>query len=71
MLLESGAVRFHPILLTVGNTKVGNIVITPDPIFSGLAWAMIFGIFASTPFTLLVIPIVYNLIYGKKDYPVT
>ena len=65
-LLESGAVRFRPILLTAGTTLLGNVVITLDPIFSGLAWAIIFGIFASTPFTLLIIPIVYNLIYGRR-----
>ena len=64
-LLESGAVRFRPILLTAGTTLLGNVVITLDPIFSGLAWAIIFGIFASTPFTLFVIPVVYNLIYGR------
>jgi multidrug efflux pump subunit AcrB len=66
-LLESGAVRFRPILLTAGTTLLGNIVITLDPIFSGLAWAIIFGIFASTSFTLFVIPVVYNLIYGRGD----
>ncbi|GAB4338891.1 MAG: efflux RND transporter permease subunit [Candidatus Abyssubacteria bacterium] len=65
-LLESGAVRFRPILLTAGTTLLGNIVITLDPIFSGLAWSIIFGIFASTSFTLFVIPVVYNLIYGRK-----
>jgi multidrug efflux pump subunit AcrB len=64
-LLESGAVRFRPILLTAGTTLLGNVVITLDPIFSGLAWAIIFGIFASTSFTLFVIPVVYNLIYGR------
>jgi multidrug efflux pump subunit AcrB len=64
-LLESGAVRFRPILLTAGTTLLGNVVITLDPIFSGLAWAIIFGIFASTSFTLLVIPVVYNLAYGR------
>ena len=74
-LLESGAVRFRPILLTAGTTLLGNVVIPFDPIFSGLAWALIFGIFASTSFTLLVIPVVYNLIYGrerqrKTDHPV-
>jgi multidrug efflux pump subunit AcrB len=66
-LLESGAVRFRPILLTAGTTLLGNVVITLDPIFSGLAWAIIFGIFASTAFTLLVIPIVYYMIYGRKS----
>jgi multidrug efflux pump subunit AcrB len=66
-LLESGAVRLRPILLTAGTTLLGNVVITLDPIFSGLAWAIIFGIFASTSFTLFVIPVVYNLIYGRKE----
>ncbi|RJP63966.1 MAG: efflux RND transporter permease subunit [Candidatus Abyssobacteria bacterium SURF_17] len=67
-LLESGAVRFRPILLTAGTTLLGNVVITLDPIFSGLAWAVIFGIFASTSFTLFVIPVVYNLIYGRSKH---
>ncbi|MBI5117762.1 efflux RND transporter permease subunit [Candidatus Poribacteria bacterium] len=65
-LLESGAVRFRPILLTAGTTLLGNVVITLDPIFSGLAWAIIFGLFASTAFTLFVIPVVYNMVYGTK-----
>ena len=66
-LLESGAVRFRPILLTATTTLMGNWVITLDPIFSGLAWSIIFGIFASTAFTLIVIPVVYNLVYGGKE----
>jgi multidrug efflux pump subunit AcrB len=65
-ILESGAVRFRPILLTAGSALLGNWVITLDPIFSGLAWSIIFGVFASTAFTLVVIPVVYWLIYGKK-----
>jgi multidrug efflux pump subunit AcrB len=44
---------------------LGNIVITLDPIFNGLAWAVIFGISASTLFTLLVIPVVYHLAYAN------
>ncbi|AEX24355.1 efflux RND transporter permease subunit [Vibrio sp. EJY3] len=62
-LIESGVVRMRPILLTAGTTLLGNIVITLDPIFNGLAWAIIFGITASTVFTLLVVPVVYNLAY--------
>jgi multidrug efflux pump subunit AcrB len=64
-LIESGAVRLRPILLTAGTALLGNIVITLDPIFSGLAWAIIFGIFASTAFTLIIIPVIYNLVYSK------
>ncbi|MCK6263634.1 efflux RND transporter permease subunit [Vibrio sp. ZSDE26] len=66
-LIESGAVRMRPILLTAGTTLLGNIVITLDPIFNGLAWAIIFGITASTVFTLLVIPVVYNLAYQNTE----
>ena len=58
--------RLRPILLTAGAAILGNWIITLDPIFSGLAWSIIFGLFASTAFTLFVIPVVYWLIYGKK-----
>jgi multidrug efflux pump subunit AcrB len=64
-IVESGAVRFTPILLTAGAAIFGSWVITLDPVFSGLAWSFIFGIFASTLFTLLVVPIIYYLIYGE------
>jgi multidrug efflux pump subunit AcrB len=65
-VFEAGAVRFRPIFLTAGAALLGTWPITLDPIFSGLAWAIIFGLFVSTAFTLLVIPTVYMLIYGKK-----
>jgi multidrug efflux pump subunit AcrB len=66
-ILESGAVRLRPIVLTAGTSMLGAWPITLDPIFSGLAWALIFGLFVSTAFTLVVIPTVYALIYGKKE----
>ncbi len=66
-VVQSVAVRARPILLTAGTTLLGNWVITLDPIFSGLAWAVIFGILTSTVFTLLVIPVVYWLLYGGED----
>lgn len=61
-VIGSVAVRTRPILLTSGTTLLGNWVITMDPVFSGLAWAIIFGIFASTVFTLVVIPTSYWLL---------
>ncbi len=66
-IVESGAVRFRPIFLTAGAAMLGAWPITLDPIFSGLAWSLIFGLFVSTTFTLLVIPTVYKLIYGRKQ----
>ncbi|MCB1745707.1 MAG: efflux RND transporter permease subunit [Gammaproteobacteria bacterium] len=66
-LYRAGAVRMRPVLLTAGTTLLGNLVITLDPIFSGLAWCIIFGILASTVFTLAVVPAVYFLVYGKQE----
>ena len=66
-LIQSVAVRTRPILLTAGTTLLANGVITLDPVFSGLAWAIIFGIATSTLFTLVVIPTVYALLYGRDE----
>ena len=40
--------------------------ITLDPVFSGLAWALIFGLVVSTAFTLILVPVVYWLIYENR-----
>jgi multidrug efflux pump subunit AcrB len=64
-LLQAGAVRMRPVLLTAGTTMLGNLIITLDPVFSGLALAIIFGIVASTLFTLLLVPVVYLLVFDK------
>jgi multidrug efflux pump subunit AcrB len=64
-LVQAGAVRMRPVLLTAGTTMLGNLIITLDPVFSGLALAIIFGIVASTVFTLLVVPVVYLLVFDK------
>jgi multidrug efflux pump subunit AcrB len=56
---ESGAVRFRPIILTAATTLLGAWPITLDPIFSGLAWSLIFGLIASTFFTLIVVPTIF------------
>jgi len=65
-ILESGAVRLRPIVLTAGTTMLGAWPITLDPIFSGLAWSIIFGLFVSTAFTLVVVPVAYVMLYGKE-----
>lgn len=64
-ILESRVVRLRPILLTAGAALLSAIPITLDPIFSGLGWSLIFGLIASTLFTLFVIPATYWLIYHK------
>ncbi|MBI4517634.1 MAG: efflux RND transporter permease subunit [Deltaproteobacteria bacterium] len=64
-VIEAGATRLRPIVLTAGAAMSGSVVITLDPIFSGLAWSFIFGIFASTAFSLVVVPLVYFLLHRQ------
>lgn len=66
-LLQAGAVRMRPVLLTAGTTMLGNLIVTLDPVFSGLALAIIFGIIASTAFTLIVVPAVYLLVFDSES----
>ncbi len=68
-IIEAGAVRLRPIFLTAGTTLLGAWPITFDPIFSGLAWSIIFGLFISTAFTLVVVPVAYGLLYNKQTQP--
>ena len=65
-ILEAGAVRTRPILLTAGTAMLAAVPITLDPIFSGLAWALIFGLLVSTAFTLLVVPVAYHRVYRNR-----
>nr|MDA3903391.1 efflux RND transporter permease subunit [Desulfuromusa sp.] len=60
-VLEAGAVRFRPILLTALAIMFGSAVMVSDPVFGGLAITLIFGTFASTMLTLIVIPLIYYL----------
>ena len=66
-LLNAGSVRMRPVLLTAGTTLLGNLVIILDPVFSGLALAIIFGIVASTLFSLFVVPMVYFLVFDQSS----
>ena len=66
-VVKAGKARLRPVLLTAGTTLLGNLIITLDPVFSGLAIAIIFGIISSTIFTLLVVPIVYSLVFDKSQ----
>ncbi|MCB1782798.1 MAG: efflux RND transporter permease subunit [Alphaproteobacteria bacterium] len=59
ILLEAGAVRFRPILLTALAAMIGAITILTDPIFQGLAISLLFGLASSTLLTVLVIPAIY------------
>ncbi|MDD5541780.1 MAG: efflux RND transporter permease subunit [Acidobacteriia bacterium] len=58
-VIEAGSVRFRPIALTAAAVIVGGFVIILDPIFQGLAIAMMSGAFVSTALTMVAIPLGY------------
>lgn len=62
ILIEAGAIRFKPILLTAIAAMIGAAVILTDPIFQGLAISLLFGLASSTLLTVLVIPAVYRVL---------
>ncbi|MGV0820700.1 efflux RND transporter permease subunit [Martelella sp. AMO21009] len=64
VLLEAGAIRFKPILLTALAAMIGAAVILTDPIFQGLAISLLFGLASSTALTVLVIPAIYVVLRG-------
>ncbi|RYC50820.1 efflux RND transporter permease subunit [Flagellimonas olearia] len=66
-VIEAGAVRTTPILLTAGTVVIGAFVILFDPIFQGLAISLMGGTIVSTVLTLLVVPLVYYMI-ERKNY---
>ncbi len=66
VVLEAGAVRFKPILLTALAAMIGSATILLDPIFQGLAISLLFGLASSTLLTVLVIPAIYIVLREKK-----
>jgi multidrug efflux pump subunit AcrB len=65
-VLQSAAVRAKPIMLTGLAAMIGALFILDDPIFNGLAIALIFGILVSTLLTLIVIPVLYYAAYRRR-----
>lgn len=65
-IIEAGAVRTTPILLTAGAVALGAVIILFDPIFQGLAISLIGGTVTSTFLTLLVVPLLYYRMMRKK-----
>jgi multidrug efflux pump subunit AcrB len=66
VLIEAGAIRFKPILLTALAAMIGAAVILADPIFQGLAISLLFGLASSTALTVLVIPAIYVALRGTR-----
>ena len=66
VLLEAGAIRFKPIVLTAAAAMIGASVILFDPIFQGLAISLLFGLASSTLLTVLVIPAIYIVLRDER-----
>lgn len=65
-IIEAGAVRTTPILLTAGAVVLGAVIILFDPIFQGLAISLMGGTITSTVLTLIVVPLIYFRMMRKK-----
>ena len=66
-VIQAGATRMRPILLTALAIILGTFIMIFDPVFGGLAVSLIFGTFASTVLTLFVIPLVYFLWARRRE----
>jgi len=66
-VIEAGAVRTRPILLTAGTVVIGASVILFDPVFQGLAISLMGGAIASTALTLLIVPLIYYMVEKKLE----
>jgi multidrug efflux pump subunit AcrB len=66
-VLEAGAVRFRPIALTAAAVIVGGLVMVLDPIFQGLAVALISGAVVATALTMVIVPLLYWELHQNKQ----
>ena len=67
--IESGAVRFRPMMLTAFAVVVGGLVILADPIFQGLAISLLFGAIASLLVSPLAVPLLYYIVHPRAAAP--
>jgi len=65
-VIDAGAIRFRPMLLTAAAVVVGASVILSDPIFQGLALSLIAGEVASTFLSRLAVPVLYYMANANK-----
>jgi multidrug efflux pump subunit AcrB len=65
-VVDAGAVRFRPMLLTAAAVVVGSAVILFDPIFQGLAIALMAGEIASLALSRMTVPVVYYIVKRRN-----
>jgi multidrug efflux pump subunit AcrB len=69
-VIDAGAIRFRPMLLTAAAVVVGASVILTDPIFQGLAVSLMAGAIASTFLSWPTIPVLYYMVHaGREEKP--
>jgi multidrug efflux pump subunit AcrB len=67
-VIDAGAVRFRPMMLTAAAVIAGSAVILFDPIFQGLAIALMAGEIASLALSRMTVPVVYFIVNRKRKY---
>jgi multidrug efflux pump subunit AcrB len=67
-VVEAGAVRFRPMLLTALAVIVGAAVILADPIFQGLAISLMFGEIASLLVSRIAVPVLYFMLRRRRPF---
>ncbi len=68
-VIDGGAIRFRPMLLTAAAVVVGSSVILADPVFQGLAISLMAGAIASTFLSWPMIPILYYMVHSNRKAP--
>jgi multidrug efflux pump subunit AcrB len=68
-VVEAGAVRFRPMLLTAAAVVAGSAVILFDPIFQGLAISLMMGEVAATLLSRMTVPVLYYVL--TRNRPIT
>ena len=67
-VVDAGAVRFRPMLLTALAVTVGAAVILFDPIFQGLAISLAAGEVASLLISRMAVPVLYAMVWARKEH---
>ncbi len=68
-VVDAGAIRFRPMLLTALAVVIGASVILADPIFQGLAISLMFGEIASLLISRMAVPVLYFVIKKPQHQP--
>jgi multidrug efflux pump subunit AcrB len=69
-LVDAAAARTRPIFLTAAAGVLSSIVIASDPVWSGLAWALVFGMSASAVLSVIAIPLLYERVTRTATAPI-